>query len=143
MRNIILFTVIICRFSCEEKKPEFVQSKAIKNLFLLKNPPAEDSLVKKEIRLFLLKNPHFYDKREDYDARFYEYTWGTSYFLDNEEDDGGPTSIHFLDRYDDSEISSFSISRCENDTTKLVGKLRFYNKYGDSYKPDTIIGKCK
>jgi hypothetical protein len=46
--------------------------------------------------------------------------------------------------YSDEEIASFVISKSEKDTTKLVGKLFFYNMKGKNpYKPDTLIYHCK
>jgi len=47
MRKIILIIMVMFLFSCqEEKKMEFIHSKAIKSLFLIKNPPSSDSLLK-------------------------------------------------------------------------------------------------
>jgi hypothetical protein len=123
--------------SCEEKKTEFIQSKAIPDVFLLKNLPREDSLIKEIIKKFLLKNP---PKKDIY---FFEYNWKTKYFINNKEDYSGGLSGEELGFYPDAQIGVFIISKCKNDTTKLVGKLRFYNKYGNYYKPDTIIYKCK
>lgn len=57
MRKIILIIMVMFLFSCqEEKKMEFIHSKAIKSLFLIKNPPSSDSLLKKEISLFLIES---------------------------------------------------------------------------------------
>lgn len=143
MKKIFLLLCLIFVFvSCKEEKTEFIESKTM-NLFLLKNLPKENYLVKKEIKLFLLNNPQLYKNKKHYYLSFYEYTSGTSCFLENKEDDGGPTSMHFLDNYEENSIASFIIVKCEVDTTKLVGKLRFDNKYGNHYQPDTIIGKCK
>jgi hypothetical protein len=111
----------------------------------LYNPPFKDSLLKKEISLFLIKNLQKNSKKKDFYARFYKYTWGTSYFLENEEDDGGPTSLHFLDNYNDDNLASFFLSKCENDTTKLVGKYHFYGLkglYDGVDQTDTLLYKC-
>ena len=65
-------------------------------------------------------------------------------FLTHEEDDGGPTSSHFLDLHQEERgIAYFYKEKCKNDSLKTIGVIRYYDKYGDFYHPDTIIGKCK
>lgn len=135
MKNIFLIFIIIC-FSCN-RKIEFVQSKVTSNLFLIKNPPKNDSLLRKEIILFLIKNPVEYNK-SPYHVNFYKYTWNTKYFINNLPDPGGFSSEE-LDNYPQDNIGSFIISKCENDTTKLVGELILAK---NPFKADTIIYKC-
>lgn len=141
----ILFTAIICLLSCGEgKKTEFVQSEAMQNLFLLKNPPNDDSLTKQVIKDFLLKSPDFYNKKDYYNAIFYKYTSNTSYFIDNKEYDGfGAKS---LSTCNNDHLGSFIISKCERDSTKLVGELYYDGLNGSDYgqkEIDTLIYKCK
>ena len=134
---LLLLTFIFC-ISCE-RKTEFIQSNVYPSLFLLKDPPKDDSLIKKEIILFLIKNPSKIKKREYY-IDFYKYTSNTKYFLENEEYDGFRAQV--LSMYNKDLIASFSLSHCKTDSTKWVGKLRLYNDWGDHFKPDTIIYKC-
>lgn len=135
---ISIIAIIIILFFCWNGKIEFVQSKVRTNLFLIKNPPKNDSLLKKEITLFLIKT---HSKNDSVPKLFYRYSWNTKYFLDHEEDPGGFSSEELIN-YPEDNIANFIISKCENDKTKLVGELRFYNEWGDHYKPDTIIYKC-
>ncbi|WP_345203432.1 hypothetical protein [Chryseobacterium ginsengisoli] len=80
MKKIIGIFILLVFFSTRKEKTEFVQSKAIPNMFLLKNLPLDSLSAKKMIRNFLLKNS---PKADTY---FYEYTWRTEYFIDHEED---------------------------------------------------------
>lgn len=142
MKKIIGIFILLIFFSCKKEKAEFIQSTTIKNLFLLKNPPIQDSLIKKEIKLFLLKNPPKYGKINS--TFFYKYSSNTKYFLEHDEDPGGFSSEELHMYQDDDGIAVFMVNKCKNDTTKLVGELRYYNeKYGNFYQPDTIVFKCK
>lgn len=124
MKHIALFLVMIFFFSCKEKKIEFIQSETIGNLILIKNPPKNDSLIKKEIEIFFTKNPPKYSIENT--IYIYKYSSNTEYFLTNDEDDGGPTSSHFLSNYQDEDgIAVLMIKKYEKDTTKLVGELKF------------------
>ena len=88
-----------------------------------------------------MKNPPIY--KNDY-VGFYRYTSDTKYFIENEGDNTGRFSQNSIIDYSDEEIASFVIYKCEKDTTKLVGKLFFYNMKGKNpYKPDTLIYHCK
>jgi hypothetical protein len=140
MKKIIFIIVLIVLFSCEEKKPEFIQSKTITNLILLKNPPKEDSLTKNLIKYFLLKNPPKHEKTNS--TFFYKYSSNTKYFLNHKEDPGGFSSEELNMYQDDDGIGVFGFIKCEKDSSKKVGIIRFYDKYGSFYKPDTIINKC-
>lgn len=46
MKKIIGIFLLLIFFSCEKEKTEFIQSKVVGNLFLIKNPPKSDSLLK-------------------------------------------------------------------------------------------------
>ena len=144
----IIIIALLFLFSCKEEKIDFVQSRAIPALILIKNPPKSDSLLKTQIIDFLMKN----SLKSDYLSKiqpkkgihFYRYTSDTKYFIENEGDDTGGFSQNSIIDYSDEEIASFVISKCEKDTTKLVGKLFFYNMKGKNpYKPDTLIYHCK
>ena len=139
MKNrVFVFFVMLFLFSCKEEKIEFVQSRAIPALILIKNPPKSDSLLKTQIIDFVKEN--YYKER----IHFYRYTSDTKYFIENEGDNTGGFSQNSIIDYSDEEIASFVISKCEKDTTKLVGKLFFYNMKGKNpYKPDTLIYHCK
>ena len=84
MRKIILIIMVMFLFSCqEEKKMEFIHSKAIKSLFLIKNPPSSDSLLKKEISLFLIESYKKMGEGGSY-KMFYRYTGNTKDFIKSE-----------------------------------------------------------
>ena len=125
--------------SCKEEKIEFVQSRAIPALILIKNPPKSDSLLKTQIIDFVKEN--YYKER----IQFYRYTSDTKYFIENEGDDTGGFSQNSITDYTEDDIATFFISKCEKDTTKLVGKLYFYGNAGFSSKVeiDTLIYHCK
>ena len=52
----IIITALLFLLSCKEEKIEFVQSRAIPALILIKNPPKSDSLLKTQLVNFLIKN---------------------------------------------------------------------------------------
>lgn len=140
MKKIIIFIIsLFVFFSCEEKKTEFIQSKVMDNKFLLKNYPQDDFLIKTLIKEFLLKN-HLKNQKNDL-LIFYKYTSDTEYFIDHLPDSGGFSS-RSLEDIEDQEIAFFSISKCKNDTTKLVGKFLYYGINHNLIETDTIIYKC-
>ena len=149
MKNrVFVFFVLLFLFSCKEEKVEFVQSNVFNGLYLINNPSKSYSLLKTQIIDFLMKN----SLKSDYLSKtqlkegidFYRYTSDTKYFIENEGDNTGGFSQNSIIDYSDEEIASFVISKCEKDTTKLVGKLFFYNMKGKNpYKPDTLIYHCK
>ena len=126
--------------SCKEEKVEFVQSRAIPALILIKNPPKSDSLLKTQIIDFVKEN--YYKER----IHFYRYTSNTKYFIENEGDDTGGFSQNSITDYIEENMAVFEISKCEKDSTKLVGELYFYGNAGfeDSITEiDTLIYHCK
>ena len=150
MKNrVFVFFVMLILFSCKEKKVEFVQSRAIPALILIKNPPKSDSLLKSQIIDFLMKNSLKSDFmlkiKPKKGIHFYRYTSDTKYFIENEGDDTGGFSQNSITDYTEENIATFFISKCEKDTTKLVGKLYFYGNTGFSSKVeiDTLIYHCK
>ena len=135
----IIIIVLLFLLSCKEEKIEFVQSRAIPALILIKNPPKSDSLLKTQIIDFVKEN--YYKER----IHFYRYTSDKKYFIENEGDDTGGFSQNSITDYTEENIATFFISKCEKDTTKLVGKLYFYGNAGFSSKVeiDTLIYHCK
>ncbi|HZH73437.1 MAG TPA: hypothetical protein VFD91_13150 [Mariniphaga sp.] len=152
MKNYLLIIIGIvlfanCTNNRKEEKVEFIESKVYKNVFLLKNLPEEDSLIKKEINRFLamnsnIKNFGLENKRDYYRIVFYKYTNSSSYFLENEEYEGFESKV----LSNDDKLGAFIINKCENDTARLVGELFFYGLKGanDGQKQiDTLIYKCE
>lgn len=136
IKKSFVFIIMLLVISCKEKEIEFYQSETM-NLVLVKNLPQNDSLLKEELKKYLISQ-----KIEH--TEIYEYSWDTEYFLTHEEDDGGPTSSHFLDLHQEERgIAYFYKEKCKNDSLKTIGVIRYYDKYGYFYHPDTIIGKCK
>ena len=136
----IIIIALLFLLSCKEEKIEFVQSRAIPALILIKNPPKSDSLLKTQLVNFLIKNQP--KKR----IHFYRYTWDTSYFIENKEDTDGGFSDNSLFDYPEDKIATFFISKCEKDSTKLVGELYFYGNAGlegSKREIDTLIYHCK
>ncbi len=135
----IIIIVLLFLLSCKEEKVEFVQSRAIPALILIKNPPKSDSLLKTQIIDFVKEN--YYKER----IHFYRYTSDTKYFIENRGDNTGGFSQNALYDYPEDDIAVFEISECKKDSTKLVGELYFYGNAGFSSKReiDTLIYHCK
>ena len=135
----IIIIVLLFLFSCKEEKIEFVQSRAIPALILIKNPPKSDSLLKTQIIDFVKEN--YYKER----IHFYRYTSNTKYFIENEGDDTGGFSQNSITDYIEENMAVFEISKCEKDSTKLVGELYFCGNADFSHKTeiDTLIYHCK
>ena len=135
----IIIIVLLFLFSCKEEKVEFVQSRAIPALILIKNPPKSDSLLKTQIIDFVKEN--YYKER----IHFYRYTSDTKYFIENRGDNTGGFSQNALYDYPEDELAFFLVSKCKKDSTKLVGELYFYGNAGFSSKReiDTLIYHCK
>jgi len=136
----IIITALLFLFSCKEEKIEFVQSRAIPALILIKNPPKSDSLLKTQIIDFVKEN--YYKER----IHFYRYTSDTKYFIENEEENTGGFSQNALYDYPEDDIAVFEISECKKDSTKLVGELYFYGNAGlegSKREIDTLIYHCK
>lgn len=138
---------------------ELIQSKVYKDMYLIKNPINNRDSIHTLIKQFSLErmNKEFLgneNKYKDYnndsskvylsyDFDFYNYTdnWlgsNTAHFIENEEDDGGPTSMHFLSTIEDEKIATFGINFCENDTVNYYVAIRYYQEN----KTDTLINKC-
>ena len=135
----IIIIVLLFLLSCKEEKIGFVQSRAIPALILIKNPPKSDSLLKTQIIDFVKEN--YYKER----IHFYRYTSDTKYFIENEGDDTGGFSQNSITDYIEENMAVFEISKCEKDSTKLVGELYFCGNTDFSHKTeiDTLIYHCK
>ena len=132
---IILLLFLMVFSSCKEKKIEFIKSNVM-NLILVKNSPKEELKLKLEIKKYLENN---FPKDEV--IYIYMYSYETSYFINNNQDDEGPTGFYFLYNYrKECGIGQFFV---EEECPNQWGELRYYDKYGNFYELDTIIGKCK
>lgn len=141
---------------------EFIQSKVYKNMYLIKNPINNRDSIQSSIKQICLQkmNNEFLGNEKkyknynsdstsvwlNYDFDFYNYSdnWlgsNTAHFIENEEDDGGPTSIHFLSEIQNEKLASFRINYCKNDTINYYASITYYNKERE-IKTDTIINKC-
>ena len=135
----IFFLILVIFISCN-RKMEFIQSETIPSLILVRNSIENDSLLKNQLISFIIKNHH---KNR---IQFYKYTWDTSYFLDNKEDIDGGFSDNALYDYPEDNIADYFVLKCEEDTTKLVGRFHFYANAGLKGKKreiDTLIYHCK
>ena len=108
---------------------EFIESKAIKGLVLVKNPPPSPYEMRKMIVA------HIKDQKKKDFMEFYEYTSNTKKFVDNKRIGGYSR--------EENGICVFYRAKCKKDTLEQIGVIRYYEKYGNFYEPDTIIGKCK
>lgn len=139
-KTILILLLSLFLFSCNEEKSEFVKSKVMSNKFFMKNYPSDDLLTKKLVKGFIIKNQQEYKKNDL--LIFYKYNSDTKYFVDNLPDSGGFSSNE-LEDIEDQELAVFSISKCETDTTKLIGKYYYYGINHNLTETDTIIYKCK
>ncbi len=137
MKRFLFILLSIFLFSCRENKErgiEFISSNTM-SLILIKNPPENDSILKLNVKEYLENN---FPKKNTY---LYIYNDDTSYFINHKEDDEGPIGFYFLYNYKkECGIGQFFV---EGECPNQWGELRYYNKYGNFYEPDTIIGKCK
>ena len=131
---IILLLLSIVFSSCKEKKVEFIESKAIKGLVLVKNLPKSPYETKKLI-IEYVKN----QKEKDF-IEFYEYSSNTKAFVENKRI-GGYFREYIHHYQEENGICVFYIGEYNEDTLKQVGVIRYYGKYGDFYIPDTIYKK--
>lgn len=143
-------------------KMEFIQSKVYKDMYLIKNPINNRDSIHSFIKQICLErmNKEFIGNEKkykdynsdsskvwiNYDLDFYNYTdnffgSNTAHFIENEEDDGGPTSMYFLSTIEDEKLARFSINYCENDTINYYASITYYNNESE-LKTDTIINKC-
>ena len=148
MKNVlpIIILLFLTLLSCNEKnnKIEFIQSSILKPHYLIKNIPNKDSLIHDEISKFIIEK-EFIKQEKNVQINFYKYTSNTSYFLNHREDSGGFSSEE-LGNYPKEKIAVFIISKCEKDSTKIIGELFFYGLKGSENgqnRVDTLMYKCK
>ena len=132
MKKIVLFAIMfLFLIACKEKKVEFIESKAIKGLVLVKNLP-KSHYEPKKLNIENVKN-----QKEKYFLEFYEYSSNTKAFVENKRT-GGYFREYIHHYQDENGICVFYIGECKEDTLKQIGFIRYYGKYGDFYTPDTI-----
>ena len=134
MRILLLFLVVF--LSCEGRKEEFVESKTIRGLVLVKNLSQSPDEVKKTI-IEYIKN----QKGKDF-MEFYEYSTSTKAFIESKRV-GGYLREYIHHYQEQNGIGVFYMWKCKEDTSEQVGIIRYYEKYGNFYEPDTIIGECR
>ena len=115
---------------------KFIESKTIKGLVLVKNLPPSPYEAGKMIVAYIKDQ-----KKKDF-MEFYEYTSSTKKFVDNKRV-GGYSREYIYHYREENGICVFYRAKCKKDTLEQVGVMRYYEKYGNFYEPDTIIGKCK
>lgn len=146
---------------------EFIQSKTIPNLYLIKNPVKNKDSLHNAIKKMVLEKVNNnvvsqidnYKKvilndsiqKIQYKIDFYEYykgsifipfgDAGTYYFIENEEDPGG-FSVEVLDMYPKYHIAQFNLRFCKNETVNYFGTIDYYKNW-EIVKTDTLINLCK
>lgn len=134
------------------KNMRFVHSEVYPNLYLVKYPDKDYSVVQNAIQEKIkehLKTEHKTGKPLAYTnengIHFYEYGGmtfgfigeaGTSYFIDHEEDLGGFVSEE-LGMYQDYRLAEFYYDSCPEDSTLICGEINYF-KEGEFYKIDSL-----
>ncbi|MFY0714948.1 hypothetical protein J1D01_14835 [Seonamhaeicola sp. NFXS20] len=134
------------------KDMRFIQSNVYPNLYLVKYPDKDYSVVQKTIQEKIkahLKTEHKTGKPLSYTGEngiyFYEYGGmtfgfigeaGTGYFIDHEEDFGGFVSEE-LGMYRDYRLAEFYYDPCLNDSTLYCGEINYF-KEGEFFKADSL-----
>ena len=130
----------------------FIQSEVYPNLYLVKYPDKNYSVVERTILEKIrqhLQTENEPGKTVSYNRRnsvlFYEYGGstfgfigkaGTGYFLDHEEDHGGFVSEE-LGMYTDYRLAEFYYEPCKTDSNLLCGEISYF-KEGEFFKADTL-----
>ncbi|MEQ3498634.1 hypothetical protein ABMY20_02625 [Tenacibaculum sp. SSH1-16] len=139
-------------------KMEMIQSTVYPNLYLVKHPIKDrdslNNIIKSKVIEVIGKNPIINQKiysENTYEApyatlAFYTYNknsklsvfqdYGTSYFIDNQEDLGGMI-VEDLSMYQTQKLATYNIKAYKNDITRYYGALTYFK---DAYpvKTDTI-----
>lgn len=139
-------------------KMEMIQSTVYPNLYLVKHPIKDrdslNNIIKRKVIEVIGKNPIINQKiysENTYEApyatlAFYTYNknsklsvfqdYGTSYFIDNQEDLGGMI-VEDLSMYQTQKLATYNIKAYKNDITRYYGALTYFK---DAYpvKTDTI-----
>ena len=106
--KIIIIVLLVLFSSCGEKKTEFIESNTM-DLILIKNITNDRTALRKQIKEFII------NEKIEKSVDFYEYTYNSRYFIDNEESSGFGAEV--LSVYqDESGIGAFYYEPCKNDT---------------------------
>ncbi|MFH6602338.1 hypothetical protein ACEZ3G_02535 [Maribacter algicola] len=135
------------------KNMRFIQSEVYPNLYLVKYPDKDYSVVERAIQEKIkehLQTEHKKGKPLAYTDEngiyFYEYGGftfgflgeaGTGYFIDHEEDLGGFVSEE-LGMYTNYRLAEFYYDPCAQDSTLVCGEIGWY-KEGEYFKADSLI----
>jgi hypothetical protein len=134
------------------KNMRFVQSNVYSNLYLVKYPDKDYSMVEQAIQEKIkehLKTDHTTGTPLSYSGEkaiyFYEYGGmtfgfigeaGTGYFIDHEEDLGGFVTEE-LGMYQNYRLAEFYYGPCPNDSTLYCGEINYFNQ-GEFSKIDSL-----
>ncbi len=140
------------------KDMTFVQSKVYPNLYLVKHPVKDRSILNQAItqKVTDLTYENQVDRNKIYTKNtheapyatlaFYTYTkntiisifqdYGTAYFIDHEEDLGG-FSVEDLGMYQQEKLATYNLRPYPKDSTQHYGVLEFYEK-GYVVQTDTL-----
>jgi hypothetical protein len=148
-------------------KMEFIPSKVIPNLYIVKNVEENKDSINNKLKKIVLEkvnrevinqtykyrsiNPNDSIVELKYTIDFYEYSKGsvfipfndagTCYFIENEEDPAGFV-VEVLDMYCKYHIAKFNLKFCRNDTINYFGTIDYYKNL-EITKTDTLINLCK
>ncbi len=134
------------------KHMRFIQSNVYPNLYLVKYPDKDYSIVEKAIQEKIkehLNTEHKEGKalayRRENGIYFYEYGGmtfgfvgdaGTGYFIDHEEDLGGFVTEE-LGMYPDYKLAEVYYNPCPQDSTLLCGEINYFNE-GELIRVDSL-----
>lgn len=134
------------------KNMRFIQSNVYPNLYLVKYPDKDYSVVQNAIREKIkehLQTEHKTGKAISYTGEngihFYEYGGttfgfigeaGTGYFIDHEEDLGGFVTEE-LGMYRDYRLAEFYYDPCQEDSNSICGEINYFN-HGAFMKVDSL-----
>ncbi|MEZ4778741.1 MAG: hypothetical protein R2786_05090 [Flavobacteriaceae bacterium] len=119
----------------------FIQSNVYSNLYLIKYPEKNQTLLQKAIKEKIIEHfqtEHKMEKKLAYTGDngiyFYEYTngfsfdgfleAGTAHFIENEEDPGGFVSEE-LNMYTQFQLADFYFEPCKTDSTLYCGEINY------------------
>ncbi|WP_141402420.1 hypothetical protein [Sediminicola luteus] len=129
------------------KQMVFVQSQVYPDLYLVKNPVQDQTVLNAAIKQKILETVAAHGPTStgvwhaetiaQYQLRFYEYTRsnafhifadaGTSYFLENKEDFGGFVSEE-LGMYTQNRLAEFYFTSCKNNSSEYCGDLAYFKE---------------
>lgn len=149
---IVITSFIVCATVYQQffVKMEFVQSEVYPDLYLIKYPIDDDTILYNSIKD---KVTELFDElnitndisliQQPFTLRFYEYNtgdWGESgtvYFLKHKERRDGITA-ELLEYYPEYELAKFMLQPCNENEPRHMGLLKYYKNH-KLIKTDTII----